>query len=163
MLLPAKPSNGADNTRGQLGRLLDADAGAGRLLATTISAPRRAGRAVYVHAKIGGRGRPVAHLGSANLNEHSCFNDTEMNVLTCDPALARQTRLRLWSEHTERPVARSKGSRSGDRHRVAATVQEQAGREREGQPRTHRLALLESVSRRTDRLQGPMRGLLVDG
>ena len=43
------------------------------------------------------------------------------------------------------------------------TVQEQTRREREGLPRTHRLALLESVSRRADRLQGPVRGLLVDG
>jgi hypothetical protein len=43
------------------------------------------------------------------------------------------------------------------------TAQDQTQREQEGLPRTHRLALLQSVSRRADRLQGPVRGLLVDG
>jgi len=45
-------------------------------------------------------------------------------------------------------------------HPVAA---EQSRLERSGAPRTHRLALLPNVSRRTERLQGPLRGLLVDG
>jgi hypothetical protein len=35
-LLPAKPNNGGDDTLGQLGALVDADGGAGRLLAATI-------------------------------------------------------------------------------------------------------------------------------
>jgi hypothetical protein len=38
VLLPAKPNNGADKTRGQLGVLADADNREGRFLATTISA-----------------------------------------------------------------------------------------------------------------------------
>jgi len=38
VLLPAKPNNGADTTRGQLGVLAAADNGATRFLATTISA-----------------------------------------------------------------------------------------------------------------------------
>ena len=59
---------------------------------------------MYVHAKIGIVDDAWLTLGSANLNEHSLFNDTEMNVLICDPALARETRLRLWSEHLERPI-----------------------------------------------------------
>jgi phosphatidylserine/phosphatidylglycerophosphate/cardiolipin synthase-like enzyme len=54
-----------------------------------------------VHAKI----RIVADrwltIGSANVNEHSLFNDTERNVVTRDPELARETRLRLWAEHLE--------------------------------------------------------------
>jgi phosphatidylserine/phosphatidylglycerophosphate/cardiolipin synthase-like enzyme len=165
LLLPAKPSNGADTTRGQLGRLLDADAGAGRLLATTITAHHDGRSApVYVHAKVAVVDDRWLTIGSANLNEHSLLNDTEMNVLVCDPALARQTRLRLWSEHTERPVREVEGEPAAVIDTVwRPTVQEQTQREREGLPRTHKLALLESVSRRADRLQGPVRGLLVDG
>ena len=165
LLLPAKPSNGADTTRGQLGRLLDADAGAGRLLATTITAHHDGRSApVYVHAKVAVVDDRWLTIGSANLNEHSLLNDTEMNVLVCDPALARQTRLRLWSEHTERPVREVEGEPAAVIDTVwRPTAQEQTQREREGLPRTHRLALLESVSRRADRLQGPVRGLLVDG
>ena len=60
---------------------------------------------VYVHAKIGIVDDRWLTIGSANLNEHSLFNDTELNVLTCDPELARGTRLRLWSEHL-RPTGR---------------------------------------------------------
>jgi phosphatidylserine/phosphatidylglycerophosphate/cardiolipin synthase-like enzyme len=77
----------------------------GRFLATTISA--RSGRLtgpLYVHAKVGIVDDAWLTVGSANLNEHSLFNDTEMKVVTCDPKLARATRLRLWSEHLERSV-----------------------------------------------------------
>jgi phosphatidylserine/phosphatidylglycerophosphate/cardiolipin synthase-like enzyme len=103
-------------------------------------------------------------IGSANLNEHSLFNDTELNVLVRDPDLARNTRLRLWSEHTERPI----DAIDGNPHTVVDDVwrpiaEEQSRRRREGMPPTHRLALLPNASRRTDRLQGPIRGLLVDG
>lgn len=165
LLLPAKPNNGADTTRGQLGRLLQADAGAGRLLAITISAHDGEDTApVYVHAKVGIVDDRWLTIGSANLNEHSLFNDTELNVLVRDPALARNTRLRLWSEHTERPVE----DIDGEPHTVVDEVwrpiaEEQSRRRHEGMPQTHRLALLPNASRRTDRLQGPVRGLLVDG
>ena len=40
-------------------------------------------------------------VGSANLNAHSLLNDTEINVVTDDPELARDTRVRLWAEHLE--------------------------------------------------------------
>ncbi|MGI8994431.1 MAG: hypothetical protein ACR2FP_09005, partial [Nocardioidaceae bacterium] len=103
-------------------------------------------------------------IGSANLNEHSLFNDTEMNVATCDPALARETRLRLWSEHTERPIEAIDQEPCRVIDEVwRPTAQEQARRDQAGLERTHRLTLLPSVSRRTHRLEGPMRGLLVDG
>jgi len=42
-------------------------------------------------------------------------------------------------------------------------AQEQLRLQRAGLPRTHRLMELPAVSRRTKRLIGPMRGLLVDG
>lgn len=119
---------------------------------------------MYVHAKIGIIDDRWLTIGSANLNEHSLFNDTEMNVLTCDPTLARETRLLLWAEHTEQPIE------ALDRDPCAIidevwrpTAQEQARCDQAGLPRTHRLTLLPNVSRRTDRLQGPIRGLLVDG
>ena len=72
-----------------LGELIEADADAGRLLACTLYA--RSGRLtdpIYVHAKIGIVDDGWLTIGSANLNEHSLFNDTEMNVVTHDPELA---------------------------------------------------------------------------
>ena len=165
LVLPARPNNGADTTRGQLGRLLEADGSSGRLLATTISAHDDDRTApVYVHAKIGIVDDRWLTIGSANLNEHSLFNDTEMNLLVCDPRLARETRLRLWSEHLEQPAE----AVDGQPHTVIdevwwPTAREQSRRARDGLQRTHRLMLLGSVSRRSERLQGPARGLLVDG
>jgi hypothetical protein len=37
----------------------------------------------------------------ADLNAHSFFNDTKVNVVTCDAALARDTRPRPWATHCE--------------------------------------------------------------
>jgi phosphatidylserine/phosphatidylglycerophosphate/cardiolipin synthase-like enzyme len=165
VLLPAKPNNGADTTRGQLGVLAAADNGAGRFLATTISA--RSGRLtgpLYVHAKIGIVDDAWLTVGSANLNEHSLFNDTEMNIVTCDPRLARETRLRLWSEHLERSVEEVSGAPA----QVVDTLwrpiaSEQLARRRRGEPLTHRLLELPGVSRRSMALLGPLHGLFVDG
>ncbi|HEV1998205.1 MAG TPA: phospholipase D family protein [Candidatus Dormibacteraeota bacterium] len=98
ILLPAKPNSGADDTRGQLSTLAEADGDRGRLLACTLVSPDGAtGRAVYVHAKIGIVDDTWLTLGSANLNEHSLFNDTEMNVVIRDQGLVRDTRERLWA------------------------------------------------------------------
>ncbi len=165
LLLPAHPNNGADTTRGQLGRLVEAARDSHRLLATTISC--RTGTSthpLYVHAKVGIVDDHWLTVGSANLNEHSLFNDTEMNVLTCDEQLTRRTRLELWAEHLERPVEQV----DGDPTRVIDELwrpiaQEQLRLHRAGELRTHRLMELPAVSRRTKRLIGPMRGLLVDG
>ena len=165
IVLPAKPNSGGDDTRGMLGELVEADADVGRLLACTLFA--RAGRLadrVYVHAKIGIVDDAWLTLGSANLNEHSLFNDTEMNVVTHDTALARQTRFRLWSEHLELPIDEIAGE--------PATViddywkpisKEQMARREAGEPLTHRLVRLAHVSRRSERLLGPLQGLLLDG
>ena len=166
LLLPRKPSNGSDTTRGQLGRLLDADDGHRRLLATTISAHDGGSAApVYVHAKLGIVDDSWLTVGSANLNEHSLFNDTEVNIATDDPEVARTTRLRLWAEHLGRPVAELEKRDPADvvDNLWRPLASEQAERERRGERRTHRLVLLPGVSRRVARLQGPLRGLLVDG
>lgn len=165
LLLPARPSNGKDTTRGQLGRLLDADDGRGMLLPTTIRAQRGEQKnPLYVHAKVGVIDDRWLTIGSANLNEHSLFNDTEVNILTMDAELARSTRLRLWSEHLERPVTEI----DGDPVQVIdqqwkPLAQEQLAADLAGGAATHRLIQLAAVSRRTERLMGPARGLLVDG
>src|SRR6478609_10515989 len=84
--------------------LIEADDDAGRVLACTLYArAEQHTDPVYIHAKIAIVDDEWFTLGSANLNEHSLFNDTEMNVVTHDPGLARATRLRLWGEHLETP------------------------------------------------------------
>jgi phosphatidylserine/phosphatidylglycerophosphate/cardiolipin synthase-like enzyme len=165
VLLPARPNNGADTTRGQLGVLARADGGAGRFLASTVSARSGAlGGPLYVHAKVGIVDDAWLTVGSANLNEHSFFNDTEMNVLTCDAASARETRLRLWAEHLEcsiEDVAGDPVSVLDELWRPIAI--EQRERRERGEPPTHRLRELSGVSRRSMALLGPLDGLLVDG
>jgi phosphatidylserine/phosphatidylglycerophosphate/cardiolipin synthase-like enzyme len=165
VLLPAKANNGADATRGQLGVLASADNGAGRFLATTISArTARLGGPLYVHAKVGIIDDAWLTVGSANLNEHSFFNDSEMNVVTCDPALARETRLRLWAEHLECSVDEVSGEPAHVVDRLWRPIAaEQLDRHQRGEPLTHRLRELPGVSRRSMALLGPIDALLVDG
>ncbi|HEU5212623.1 MAG TPA: phospholipase D family protein [Gaiellaceae bacterium] len=165
VLLPAKPNNGNDDTRGVLGELIEADGDAGRFLACTLYARHgRLADPVYVHAKIGIVDDRWLTVGSANLNDHSLFNDTEMNVVVHDAALARQTRLRLWAEHLERPVDEVAGEAADVVDSLWRPIAgEQLERRRHGAPLEHRLVRLPHVSRRTDRLRGPVNGLLVDG
>jgi phosphatidylserine/phosphatidylglycerophosphate/cardiolipin synthase-like enzyme len=47
---------------------------------------------LYVHAKVGIVDDRWLTVGSANLNAHSLLNDTEMNVCSDHPELARHTR-----------------------------------------------------------------------
>ena len=147
-----------------LGELIDAD-GAGRVVACTVYA--RAGAfsdPVYVHAKVGIVDDAWLTIGSANLNEHSLFNDTELNLVSHDPALARETRLRLWAEHLERPVEELRGDPLELVERLWKPIsEEQLERRKAGQPLTHRLVRLPNLSRRSARALGPLSGLLVDG
>jgi phosphatidylserine/phosphatidylglycerophosphate/cardiolipin synthase-like enzyme len=165
VLLPAHPNNGGDHTRGQLGRLVEADAGNGRFLACTLH--QRSGedpRQVYVHAKIAIVDDAWLTLGSANLNEHSLFNDTEVNVAAWNARLARTTRLELWAEHLERRAEDipEDPSRAVD-ELWRPLAEEQLSRRQAGHPLTHRLLRLPHVSRRSAALLGPLNGLLVDG
>ncbi|GHH47570.1 phospholipase D-like domain-containing protein [Lentzea cavernae] len=148
LVLPQKPSNGADTTRGQLGRLLDAGSDDQVLAATLVS---HGDAPVYVHAKLCIVDDKWMSVGSANLNEHSLFNDTEVNVVTDDAEVVRATRLRLWEEHLGTDVSGKP---------VHEVVDEVWRRELEG---AGRVTELPGVSRRAGRLQGPLRGLLVDG
>lgn len=165
LLLPSKPNSGADDTRGVLGDLIEADADAGRLLACTLYA--RSGNLadpVYIHAKIAMIDDTWLTLGSANLNEHSLFNDTEMNLVSHDRELARTTRLRLWAEHLELPIEQI----PSDPVQAIDTLwkpisKDQLERRNAGQQLTHRLVRLPNVSRRSGRALGPLTGILVDG
>ena len=139
-----------DDTRGQLGVLADADDGGERFLAATV---RRAAATVtgplYVHAKVGIVDDRWLTVGSANLNEHSLFNDSEMNVVTL--------RRGAGPRHAAAAVGRApRARRRGGRRCPAPVVDElwrpvaaeQLARRRAGAPPTHRLCELPGVSRR---------------
>jgi phosphatidylserine/phosphatidylglycerophosphate/cardiolipin synthase-like enzyme len=165
VLLPAKPNNGADDTRGQLGVLVDCDRDAApapptlrapqRLLACTLFQRGDHGRPVYVHAKVGLVDDEWLTVGSANLNGHSFYNDTEVNVVVRDPAFARAARLRLWSEHLEQEVSAA--------DEPARVVDELWRPVAEAESQDRKLRKLEGVSRRSRALWGPLNGLIVDG
>ena len=165
LVLPSRPSTGADDTRGALAELVEADDGRGRLLACTLYA--REGPfadPIYVHAKVAIVDDRWMTVGSANLNDHSLFNDTELNVVTDDARLATETRRRLWAEHLELPLSEVSGDPTGvidERWKPIAA--EQLDRLGAGAPLTHRLVRLPHVSRGSERLLGPLQGLLVDG
>ena len=165
LMLPAKPNSGGDDTRGVLGELIEADADAGRLLACTVYA--RAGRQadpIYVHAKVAIIDDVWLTVGSANLNEHSLFNDTEMNVVVQDAELATQTRLRLWSEHLELLIDGIPPDTTEAVDELWKPISaEQLERRKRGDALTHRLVRLPHVSRRSGRALGPFSGLFVDG
>jgi phosphatidylserine/phosphatidylglycerophosphate/cardiolipin synthase-like enzyme len=165
LLLPAKPNTGADDTRGMLSELIEADGGAGRLLACTVHARHGSlSDPVYVHAKVGIVDDAWLTIGSANLNEHSLFNDTEMNVVCRDADVVRETRLRLWAEHLELDPADLAAPPSEIVDRFWKPIsREQLARRKAGLPLTHRLVELPGLSSRTERLLGPLQGLLVDG
>jgi phosphatidylserine/phosphatidylglycerophosphate/cardiolipin synthase-like enzyme len=167
VLLPAHPNNGKDDTRGQLGVLVDAARDGGderRFLACTLYQRGPDGDPVYVHAKVGIVDDRWLTVGSANLNEHSFFNDTEVNIVLHDEELARDARLRLWSEHLELDVDQIDGepTRVVDDHWRPLAERNAEHRRRHGYC-DHRLVLLPHVSHRSQALWGPLNGLLVDG
>ena len=164
LLLPARANDGADISRGQVAALIEADGDDDRFLACTVYAREAKLRdIVYVHAKIGIVDDRWLTVGSANLNAHSLLHDTEMNVVTHDKKIARDTRLRLWAEHLERETLDIDGSTAAivdDLWRPIAT--EQLHRIEKGEPLTHRLVRLPGVSRRRRRLVGPLQSHLYD-
>jgi len=165
LLLPSRPNTGVDDTRGVLAELIEEDGEAGQILACTLYA--RSGPhadPVYVHAKVGIVDDAWLTLGSANLNEHSLFNDTEMNLVVHDPDLAVRTRRRLWAEHLELPIEEIPREPTTAIDELWKPIsKEQLQRRIEGRPITHRLVRLPHVSRRSSRAFGPISGLLVDG
>jgi phosphatidylserine/phosphatidylglycerophosphate/cardiolipin synthase-like enzyme len=154
LVLPRRPNSGGDDTRGQLSVLKAADRH-DRLLFGTVGTVGRERPGVYVHAKVGIVDDEWLTVGSANLNEHSLFNDTEVNLVTDDAALARNVRERLWSEHLALDCT----------GRDPVEVIETDWRRVIAAPPPHRQPLrrLPAVSRRSARLLGPLKGLVVDG
>jgi phosphatidylserine/phosphatidylglycerophosphate/cardiolipin synthase-like enzyme len=156
---------GRDDTKGQLAVLAEADDGRGRLVPCGIySREGSAALPVYVHAKVGIVDDRWMSIGSANLNEHSLFNDSEVNVVVCDQDVVARTRQRLWAEHLEIGLDEA----AGDpleliESRWKPISQEQLARRKEGLALTHRLVRLEGVSSRSKRIVGPIQSLLVDG
>ena len=58
-------------------------------------------RPIYVHAKVAVIDDLFSTLGSGNLNNRGMRDDTEMNVATLDPELARGLRIMLTAEHLD--------------------------------------------------------------
>ena len=151
VVLPARPNNGNDDTRGQLGVLVAADHDR-RLLACTLYQPGRA-KPVYVHAKLGivddrwlgDRLRePQRALA---LQRHRGLRDHLRR------GVVRAARLRLWREHLRREDV------DGDPSRVVDELWRPAAED----DAHDRLGLLPHVSRRTRAFFGPINGLVVDG
>lgn len=154
IVLPMRPNNGSADTQGQLAVLRDADRHQ-RLLVGTVGPVRPEDPPVYVHAKIGLVDDRWITLGSANLNEHSLFNDTEMNIVSDDPALARSVREKLWSEHLgEDCSGRDPVTVLEERWRPCVTP---------GSRPDTPLRCLPGGSPRLSRVWGPLNGLVVDG
>ena len=162
-VLPARPNDGADVSRGAVSTLIHADDGNERFLACTLYARTGPLRdLVYVHSKIGIVDDRWLTIGSANLNERSMFNDSEVNVVTLDEELARQTRLQLWEEHLETSDV------DGDPTRVVdelwrPTAGAQLRNLQAGRPLEHRVVALPGVSRRARRIAGVVQARVYDG
>jgi phosphatidylserine/phosphatidylglycerophosphate/cardiolipin synthase-like enzyme len=108
-----------------------------------------------VHAKIGIIDDTWLTIGSANLNEHSLFNDTEVNLVSDDVELARSVRERLWSEHL--------GMECAGEDPLALIEERWRPQIQGGAISAVALRALPSASRRSARLLGPLTGLVVDG
>jgi phosphatidylserine/phosphatidylglycerophosphate/cardiolipin synthase-like enzyme len=161
-VLPEHPYDGADVSRGAVSALIDADDGNRRFLACTLYARTGPLRdLVYVHAKIGIVDDRWLTIGSANLNERSMFNDSEVNVVSHDEELARGTRLRLWREHLETDEVEGDPTQVVDDlwRPIART---QLERLEQGRPLEHRLVMLPGVSRRARRISGVVKARVYD-
>jgi len=164
VVLPVRPRGGYDATRGQLRVLVDADGGAGRLVACSLrTEDGRPRRRVYVHAKLMVVDDAWLSVGSMNFSDHGLFNAVELQLITDDAGLARSTRARLWSEHLGLPedaVRAADPVRIVDEH-WRPVADEQLERERQRLPLTARVVRLPPASRRASRVIGPLQGLLL--
>ena len=122
--------------------LVDADGSRGQFLACSLyQVGARPAQQVYVHAKIAIVDDRWLTLGSANLNEHSLFNDTEMNIvvarrgarnLAAKPALGGAPGVRRRTTRGARP--RSSTNAGGRGPRRSSRGSRPAG------PSSHKLA-----------------------
>ena len=166
IVLPAKPNNGADDTRGQLGVLATPTTAAGGARGDDpFAVGSRRDDPLYVHAKVAIVDDRWLTVGSANLNAHSLLNDTEMNVVTDDPAAARDTRVRLWAEHLELDEATVAGAGRTAGRRALAPDCRRAARAPPARPAADAPAAGAAgrVASARGRLLGPLQGLIDDG
>lgn len=110
LVLPARAYTGRYDNDRHVSQLRAADAGRGIFEAYTPyaygPAIGRTGYAylpIYVHAKVGIVDDAWVSVGSGNLNRRGLATDTEMNVQAVDTSVARQLRIKLWSEHLGLP------------------------------------------------------------
>jgi len=165
VLLPVNANDGADISRGQVAALIHADDGNGRFLACSVYARTATLRdPVYVHAKLMIVDDRWLTVGSANLNEHSLFNDSEVNVVVQDEELARDTRPRLWAEHLEVAMDEIRDESPAETfdRRWEPIADEQLERLRGDDHLTHRLVKLPGVSVKHRRILGALEGRLYD-
>jgi hypothetical protein len=163
VLLPSKPNNGQEDTRGMLARVAEADGGRGRFLATTIDA-----------------------MTGATVDALRAREDRHRRRPLADDRLGQPQRPLVLQRHRgQRP-----GPRRGARPRDAAAPVERAPRPPAGgdrgrpdgrgrspldpdrpsrgrapaqrERRGHRLRELQPSSRKVERLLGPMDAIVVD-
>ena len=168
VLLPAKPNNGGDDTRGQVGRAVAADDGGRRASSRRRSASARGARDRPALRSRQGRHRrrPLAddRLGQPQRALAVQRHRDERRHLR--RGLAGTTRLRLWAEHLERDA---RGRRRPPPHDVVDRLlapdrrSSSAGGSTRGGRRRTACSSCRGVSRRSMALLGPLQGLVVDG
>jgi phosphatidylserine/phosphatidylglycerophosphate/cardiolipin synthase-like enzyme len=110
LVLPARPNIGKRDTDLHVRLLREADGDRHRVHIFTLytGAPedrlKWAYKPVYVHAKVSVVDDAWCTVGSANLNQRGMEGDSELNVQVRDAGVAREVRLRLWSEHLQLPA-----------------------------------------------------------
>lgn len=108
LVLPASAYTGKYDNDAHVRKLSDADEGRGIFHAYSPYASGPASGVtgyrylpIYVHAKVGIIDDEWLTVGSANLNNRGLATDTEMNVQSVAPDLARRLRVSLWSDHLQ--------------------------------------------------------------
>ena len=135
------------------------------------SSPRRSGRARATPATActcTRRSGSSTTAGSRSAPRTSTrtrfFNDSEVNVVTCDAALARDTRLRLWAAHLERDIDEVAGDPSTVVDELWRPIAaEQRERRNRGEPLTHGLVELPASHAVPNGCSARCRRSLVDG
>ncbi len=67
-------------------------------------------REIYIHSKLLLIDDVFLTLGSANLNQRSMAVDSELNIATNDPVLARELRKRVWLQHSGGMISGGNGT-----------------------------------------------------
>jgi phosphatidylserine/phosphatidylglycerophosphate/cardiolipin synthase-like enzyme len=75
---------------------------------------------VYVHSKLMLIDDVFFTIGSANVNERSMLNDTELNIAVTSPRITREWREKLWRMHTKRAPEQATKDEFADWVQIAA-------------------------------------------